>query len=201
MSKKTKEQKQAEKEAKRKASLEKAKKQSNSFWADFKKFISRGNIVDLSVAVVIGAAFNNIVKGLVDFIITPVISYLTGGLDMTEWKYELHREIVDGEEVITAIQWGSLIQAVINFLIVAMVVFLTLRIYTKVEKRAKELLKKEELEKKKAEEQKKKEEEAAKAKALAEQQAALDAREAEFYKNVARQTELLEQIAARLSAQ
>ena len=201
MSKKTKEQKQAEKEAKRKASLEKAKKQSNSFWADFKKFISRGNIIDLSVAVVIGAAFNNIVKGLVDFIITPVISYLTGGLDMTEWKYELHREIVDGEEVITAIQWGSLIQAVINFLIVAMVVFLTLRIYTKVEKRAKELLKKEELEKKKAEEQKKKEEEAAKAKALAEQQAALDAREAEFYKNVARQTELLEQIAARLSAQ
>ena len=199
MSKKTKEQKQAEKEAKRKASLEKAKKQSNSFWADFKKFISRGNIVDLSVAVVIGAAFNSIVKGLVDFIITPVISYLTGGLDMTEWKYELHREIVDGEEVITAIQWGSLIQAVINFLIVAMVVFLTLRIYTKVEKRAKELLKKEELEKKKAEEQKKKEEEAAKAKALAEQQAALDAREAEFYKNVARQTELLEQIAARLS--
>ena len=201
MSKKTKEQKQAEKEAKRKASLEKAKKQSNSFWADFKKFISRGNIIDLSVAVVIGAAFNNIVKGLVDFIITPVISYLTGGLDMTEWKYELHREIVDGEEVITAIQWGSLIQAVINFLIVAMVVFLTLRIYTKVEKRAKELLMKEELEKKKAEEQKKKEEEAAKAKALAEQQAALDAREAEFYKNVARQTELLEQIAARLSAQ
>ena len=200
MSKKTNEQKQAEKEAKRKASLEKAKKQSNSFWADFKKFISRGNIVDLSVAVVIGAAFNSIVKGLVDFIITPVISYLTGGLDMTEWKYELHREIVDGEEVITAIQWGSLIQAVINFLIVAMVVFLTLRIYTKVEKRAKELLMKEELEKKKAEEQKKKEEEAAKAKALAEQQAALDAREAEFYKNVARQTELLEQIAARLSA-
>ena len=199
MSKKTNEQKQAKKEAKRKASLEKAKKQSNSFWADFKKFISRGNIVDLSVAVVIGAAFNNIVKGLVDFIITPVISYLTGGLDMTEWKYVLHREIVDGEEVITAIQWGSLIQAVINFLIVAMVVFLTLRIYTKVEKRAKELLMKEELEKKKAEEQKKKEEEAAKAKALAEQQAALDAREAEFYKNVARQTELLEQIAARLS--
>ena len=199
MSKKTNEQKQAEKEAKRKASLEKAKKQSNSFWADFKKFISRGNIVDLSLAVVIGAAFNSIVKGLVDFIITPVISYLTGGLDMTEWKYELHREIVDGEEVITAIQWGSLIQAVINFLIVAMVVFLTLRIYTKVEKRAKELLMKEELEKKKAEEQKKKEEEAAKAKALAEQQAALDAREAEFYKNVARQTELLEQIAARLS--
>ena len=179
----------------------KLKAEKTGFFADFKKFISRGNIVDLSVAVVIGAAFNSIVKGLVDFIITPVISYLTGGLDMTEWKYELHREIVDGEEVITAIQWGSLIQAVINFLIVAMVVFLTLRIYTKVEKRAKELLMKEELEKKKAEEQKKKEEEAAKAKALAEQQAALDAREAEFYKNVARQTELLEQIAAKLSAQ
>ena len=121
--------------------MEKAKKKSHSFWKDFKKLISKGNIIDLSVAVVIGAAFNSIVKGLVDFIITPLISVLTGGLDMTEWKQVLHTEILeDGTVVETAIQWGSLLQAVINFLIIAMVVFLILRVYTKVEKVARETL-------------------------------------------------------------
>ena len=181
--------------------MKKAKKQSDSFWKDFKKFISKGNIVDLSVAVVIGAAFNNIVKGLVDFIITPLISLCTGGLDMTEWKQVLYTEVLeDGTVAETAIQWGSLVQAVINFLIIAMVVFLILRVYTRVEKVARETLKREEIEKKKAEEQKKKAEEEAKAKAIAERQAALKEREDRFYADVARQTAILEQIATKLGA-
>lgn len=181
--------------------MEKAKKKSHSFWKDFKKFISKGNIIDLSVAVVIGAAFNSIVKGLVDFIITPLISVLTGGLDMTEWKQVLHTEILeDGTVVETAIQWGSLLQAVINFLIIAMVVFLILRVYTKVEKVARETLKREELEKKKAEEEKKKAEEEAKAQALAAEKAALKEREDKFYADVAKQTAILEKIASKLGA-
>lgn len=193
--------KQEELKEKHQENMKKAKKKSDSFWKDFKKFISKGNIIDLSVAVVIGAAFNNIVKGLVDFIITPLISVLTGGLDMTEWKQVLHTEILeDGTVVETAIQWGSLIQAVINFLIIAMVVFLILRVYTKVEKVARETLKHEELEKKKAEEAKKKAEDEAKAKALAEEQAALKEREDKFYSDVAKQTEILEKIASKLGA-
>ena len=193
--------KQAELKEKHQENMKKAKKKSDSFWKDFKKFISKGNIIDLSVAVVIGAAFNNIVKGLVDFIITPLISVLTGGLDMTEWKQVLHTEILeDGTVVETAIQWGSLLQAVINFLIIAMVVFLILRVYTKVEKVARETLKHEELEKKKAEEAKKKAEDEAKAKALAEEQAALKEREDKFYSDVAKQTEILEKIASKLGA-
>ena len=181
--------------------MKKAKKQSDSFWKDFKKFISKGNIIDLSVAVVIGAAFNNIVKGLVDFIITPIISVLTGGVDMTEWKQVLYTETLeDGTIVETAIQWGSLVQAVINFLIIAMAVFLILRVYTKVEKVAKETLRHEEIEKKKAEEQKKKAEEEAKAKALAAEQAALKEREDKFYADVAKQTAILEKIASKMGA-
>ena len=181
--------------------MKKAKKQSDSFWKDFKKFISKGNIIDLSVAVVIGAAFNNIVKGLVDFIITPLISVLTGGVDMTEWKQVLYTETLeDGTIVETAIQWGSLVQTVINFLIIAMAVFLILRVYTKVEKVAKETLRHEEIEKKKAEEQKKKAEEEAKAKALAAEQAALKEREDKFYADVAKQTAILERIASKMGA-
>ena len=75
-----KEERREELKEKHQENMKKAKKQSDSFWKDFKKFISKGNIVDLSVAVVIGAAFNSIVKGLVDFIITPLISLCTGGL-------------------------------------------------------------------------------------------------------------------------
>ena len=196
-----KEERREELKEKHQENMKKAKKQSDSFWKDFKKFISKGNIVDLSVAVVIGAAFNSIVKGLVDFIITPLISLCTGGLDMTEWKQVLYTEVLeDGTVAETAIQWGSLVQAVINFLIIAMVVFLILRVYTKVEKVAKETLRHEEFEKKKAEEQKKKAEEKAKAEAMAEQQAALKEREDKFYADVARQTAILEQIAAKLGA-
>ena len=200
-SKEKQEQLKEERREKHEENMKKAKKQSKSFWADFKKFISKGNIVDLSVAVVIGAAFNAIVKGLVDFVITPLISICTGGLDMTEWKQVLHTEVLeDGTIVETAIQWGSLVQAVINFLIIAIVVFTILRVYTRIEKVAREALQHEEIEKKKAEEAKKKAEDEAKAKALAEQQAALKEREDKFYADVAKQTELLQQIAQNLKA-
>jgi len=204
MARKSKEEKAERREElkeKHQENMKKAKKKSDSFWKDFKKFISKGNIVDLSVAVVIGAAFNAIVKGLVDFVITPLISICTGGLDMTEWKQVLHTEVLqDGTIVETAIQWGSLVQAVINFLIIAIVVFSILRVYTKIEKVAREALQHEEIEKKKAEEAKKKAEDEAKAKALAEQQAALKEREDKFYADVAKQTELLQQIAQNLKA-
>ena len=59
----------------------------NSFFADFKKFISKGNIIDLSVAVVIGAAFNKITSSLVNDIIMPLISLLTGGVSVADWKW------------------------------------------------------------------------------------------------------------------
>ena len=123
------------KRKKRKERIERAVKdqqtKAKSFWGDFKKFISKGNVIDLATAVVIGSAFNKIVNGLVNFIITPLISLMVDGIDMTSWKYVLREEVLDeaGEVVISelALQYGSWLQTVIDFLLVAFFIFLSLR--------------------------------------------------------------------------
>ena len=65
------------------------------FWSDFKKFISKGNIVDLATAVVIGNAFNKIVTGLVNNIIMPVVSLAVGGLNVSDWKYVIKDAVLN----------------------------------------------------------------------------------------------------------
>lgn len=104
----------------------------NSFFADFKKFISKGNIIDLSIAVVIGAAFNKIVSSLVNNIIMPLISIITGGVSVADWKwvikpatYDSLGNIVTAE---TALGYGVFIQAMIDFLIIALTIFVVLKI-------------------------------------------------------------------------
>ncbi|MGO4781861.1 large conductance mechanosensitive channel protein MscL, partial [Lysobacter sp. 2RAB21] len=69
--------------------------------SEFKEFIARGNVVDLAVGVVIGAAFGKIVTALVDGIVMPVIGYLSGGISVTDWKYVLKPSQLDaaGKEV------------------------------------------------------------------------------------------------------
>lgn len=107
------------------------RKKAKSFWGDFKKFISKGNVIDLATAVVIGTAFNKIVNGLVNFILTPLISLMIDGIDMTSWKYIIREEVLDdaGEVVVSelALQYGAWLQTVIDFLVVALFIFLTLR--------------------------------------------------------------------------
>ena len=130
------------------------------FWSDFKKFISKGNIVDLATAVVIGNAFNKIVTGLVNNIIMPVVSLAVGGLNVSDWKYVIKDAVLNeaGEvvEAETAILYGDFIQSILDFLIVALCIFTALRILMK----TKNLLNEKQLA---AEEAKKKaEEEAAK---------------------------------------
>ena len=65
------------------------------FWADFKKFITKGNIIDLAVAVVIGGAFNKIVTGLVNHIIMPLVGLAMGGLNVKDWKWVLKEAVLD----------------------------------------------------------------------------------------------------------
>ena len=172
------------------------KKKNKSFWADFKKFITKGNILDLAVAVVIGNAFNKIVSSMVKDILTPFVSFFLGDANMTEWKYVMKPEILDeaGEVVKAeiAITYGVLLQNILDFLVIAFFIFLILRVVAK----AKMVLFEKENEEKKAAEAKKKAEEDAKKKVEAEKAAALAAREEEFYANVKKQTELLEKIAA-----
>lgn len=119
-------------EQKRKIKEEKAKKGISSFFADFKKFISKGNIIDLSVAVVIGAAFNKIVSSLVNDIIMPLISLITGGASVADLKLVIKEATYDtAGELLTsevAFTYGVFLQSVIDFLIVALTIFVILRI-------------------------------------------------------------------------
>ena len=105
--------------------------------SEFKEFISRGNVVDLATAVVIGAAFGKIVTAMVDGIVMPVIGFLTGGVSVTDWKYVLSPATVDaaGKDVAeVAIRYGAFIQTVIDFLLIALVIFLVLKAYNRVRK-------------------------------------------------------------------
>jgi large conductance mechanosensitive channel len=85
---------------------------------EFQEFISRGNVIDLAVAVVIGAAFTAIVNSLVNDIITPIIGMIIGGIDFSGLAIT-----VGG----ASINYGNFIQAVINFLLIAIVVFFMVR--------------------------------------------------------------------------
>ena len=92
-------------------------------WKEFKEFIMRGNVLDLAIAVVIGAAFNAIVTSLVGNIITPLIGVLSGGIDFTNdfiWKV--------GE---AKVMFGAFIQTIIDFLIIAFSIFLALKFVNK----------------------------------------------------------------------
>ena len=95
---------------------------------EFREFIARGNVIDLAVGVIIGAAFNGIVKTLVDGVIMPPIGLLTGGLDFSKLQWVLKPEDPASETVeLVAIQYGAFINTVIQFLIVAFVVFLLVK--------------------------------------------------------------------------
>ncbi|AUJ28891.1 MAG: large-conductance mechanosensitive channel protein MscL [Liquorilactobacillus hordei] len=85
---------------------------------EFKEFISRGNVIDLAVGVIIGGAFTSIVKSLVDYIINPFIGLFIGGIDFSDLVFK-----VNG----ATFKFGSFINAVINFLIIAFVVFLLVK--------------------------------------------------------------------------
>lgn len=126
----------AEKEAKKKSKLKEfekgTKKKVTTFFADFKKFIAKGNIIDLAVAVVIGAAFNKIVTSLVNDIIMPLISLATGGASVSDWKWVIKDATYDSAGNLltaeTALNYGVFIQAMIDFLIIAFTIFIVLRI-------------------------------------------------------------------------
>ena len=95
-------------------------------WKEFKEFAMKGNIMDLAVGVVIGGAFQGIVKSLVDDIIMPVITIFTGKMDFSELTFTLGN---------SSIKYGSFITAVINFLIIAFSIFLFVRYMNKLNKK------------------------------------------------------------------
>ena len=99
---------------------------------EFKKFAMRGNVVDLAVGVIIGAAFGKIVESLVGDIFMPVIGAATGGLDFSNHFIALSKSVtapalVDAKKQGAVLAWGNFITIVINFLIIAWVLFMVVR--------------------------------------------------------------------------
>jgi len=97
------------------------------FVKEFKEFAMRGSVVDLAVGVVIGAAFGKIVTSLVDDIIMPVVGFITGGIDSSEMMYVLKQADPANEVAAVTINYGNFINTIVQFLIVAFVIFLVIK--------------------------------------------------------------------------
>jgi large conductance mechanosensitive channel len=94
---------------------------------EFREFALKGNVVDLAIGVIIGAAFGKIVSGLVDLIIMPVIGLLTGGVDFADMKYVLKPGDVAAGVPEVAVQYGAFINTIVQFAIIAWVLFLIVK--------------------------------------------------------------------------
>ena len=97
-------------------------------FSEFREFIARGNVIDLAVGVIIGASFNKIVESLVTQVVMPPIGLLTGGMDFSklEWVLRADDPATKASELV-AIQYGAFINTLIQFLIVAWVIFLLVK--------------------------------------------------------------------------
>ncbi len=91
------------------------------FFEEFKEFISRGNVIDLAVGMIIGSAFTAIVTSLVNDIVMPLIGALFGGIDFTSLRWVI-REASEGVEE-ASLNYGNFIQQIVNFLLIALVIF------------------------------------------------------------------------------
>jgi large conductance mechanosensitive channel len=107
--------------------------------ADFRKFALRGNVIDLAIGVIIGAAFSKIVDSLVSDVIMPIIGASTGGLDFSNYYFPLttaihdHPAYADAKKAGAVLGYGQFLTVAINFLIIAFILFLVVREISKLE--------------------------------------------------------------------
>jgi len=104
-----------------------------SFISEFKEFAMRGNVIDMAVGVVIGGAFGKIVSSLVGDVIMPVVGVITGGVNFTDLKLTL-KEVVDSAPAVT-INYGSFIQTMVDFLIIAFCIFCVIKALNSLKKK------------------------------------------------------------------
>ena len=113
------------------------------FFKDFKAFITKGNVLDMAVGVVIGSAFSKIVNSLVADIIMPLVGNLLGGINVTDWKWVISPAQYDAAGKLlreeSALTYGNFIQVVLEFLIIAFSVFAALRAVMTLHKKLEEL--------------------------------------------------------------
>ena len=113
------------------------------FIEEFKTFAMRGNVIDMAVGVVIGGAFGKITTSIVNDIIMPLISMITGGIDFSEWKWVLKEAVMaaDGVTVETAevaVNFGNTIAVVLDFIIIAFAVFCMVKALNKLHRKKEE---------------------------------------------------------------
>ncbi len=126
-----------------------ADKKKKSIFTEFKEFISKGNVIDMAVGVIIGGAFTKIVNSLVSDLIMPALGLLTGDIDFADLKVVLSpAELdVDGVTVLKeelAIRYGVFLDALLNFLLIAVAVFVMVKIINTAREKAEALKKKKE---------------------------------------------------------
>ncbi len=110
------------------------------FFKEFKEFISKGNVFDMAVGLIIATAFNKIVSSMVNDILMPLITWATGAASLADLSIPLRWEMVDGVKVVT-LRWayGNFLQTVIDFFIIAMSVFLMVKVVNASRKKLKEM--------------------------------------------------------------
>lgn len=118
----------------------KTEKSAKGFFGEFRKFLMRGNVMDLAVAVIIGGAFGTIVKSLTDDILMPLISLFTGGLNFSSWFISLNGKhystIAEAQAAgASTLNFGTFISAILYFIILAFCIFLIVRGMNRLEDR------------------------------------------------------------------
>jgi large conductance mechanosensitive channel len=101
-------------------------------WQEFKEFISRGNVFDLAIGVIIGAAFGKIISSFVNDLLTPILGKALGGVNFADAKYVIGTKMEGDKVVELAIKYGSFIQNIVDFLLIALVIFLMVKLYNRV---------------------------------------------------------------------
>ncbi|WP_289737564.1 large-conductance mechanosensitive channel protein MscL [Paramuribaculum intestinale] len=105
---------------------------------EFKEFAMRGNVIDMAVGVVIGAAFGKIVSSLVDDIIMPLVGVATGGMNFTDFKWVVQKAVMNGQEIVTpevSLNWGTWVQTIVDFLIVAFCIFIMVKFINQIRRK------------------------------------------------------------------
>ena len=177
---------------------EKKQRKKSTFWSDFKKFMTKGNVIDMAVGVVIGGAFSKIVTGLVNYIINPFVGMFLKQGSLDDIKTVITEAVVDAEGVVTkpevAILWGTWLQTILDFIIVAICIFIVLRTIMRAKNRLEEKEKAEEAAKAKEAEEKAAAEKAAADAKAAEAAAALAAKQEKLDAAILNQEKLLAEI-------
>lgn len=111
------------------------KSNKKGFWSEFREFIARGNVLDLSVGVIIGGAFSTITSSVTSDLIMPIVSIFLGGVDFSAMKVTLPNLFGVVSDTPNTLNYGNFLNAVINFLIMALVVFCIVKAFNRLRRK------------------------------------------------------------------